>query len=76
MKSIFEVCLLAARRYEVLDDVEIIATPMRETLGVVQDEARILWRGDLLLDIRDAGFATVLHSLLFEVSRLPMTLSA
>ena len=76
MKSIFEVLRLASRLYKVLDDVEIIATSMRETLGVVKDEARILRRGDLFLDICDAGFATVLHSLQSEVSGLPMTLSA
>jgi hypothetical protein len=49
---------------------------MRETLGVVEDEARILRRGDLFLDIRDAGFATVLHCLQFDVSRLPTRMSA
>ena len=76
MKSIFEVFRLAVRLYKFLDDAEIIATSMRETLGVVQDEARILLRGDLVLDIRLPGFATVLNSLQFEVSRLPMTLSA
>jgi hypothetical protein len=42
---------LAARLYKVLDDVEIIATSMTETLGVVKDEARILQRGDLFSDI-------------------------
>ena len=51
MKSIFEVFRLAVRLYKVLDDGEIIATSMRETLGVVHDEARILLRGDLALDI-------------------------
>ena len=51
MKSIFEVFSLAARLYKVLDDVEIIATPITETLGDVQDEMRILRRGDLSLDI-------------------------
>jgi hypothetical protein len=51
MKSIFEVFRLAARLYKVLDSVKIIATSMRETLGVVQDEARILRRFDLLIDI-------------------------
>jgi hypothetical protein len=51
VKSIFEVCPLAARLYKVLDDVEIIATSMTETLGVVQDDARILRRGELFLDI-------------------------
>ena len=51
MKSIFEVFLLAARLYKVLDGGDIIATFMRETLGVVQDEARILRKGELLLDI-------------------------
>jgi hypothetical protein len=51
MKSIFEVFRLAARLYKVLDDVEIIATSMTEPLGVVQDETRILRRGDLFLDI-------------------------
>ena len=75
MKSIFEAFLLSARLYKFLDDAEILATSMRETLGVVQDEARILRRGDLFLDIRGAGFATVLNNLQFEVSRLPMTLS-
>jgi hypothetical protein len=76
VKSVFEAFHLAARLYKVFDDVEIIATSMRETLGVVQNEVRILRRGDFVLDIWDAGFATVLHSLQFEVSRLPMTLSA
>ena len=51
VKSIFEVFRLAARLYKVLDDVEIIATPITETLGDVQDEMRILRRGDLSLDI-------------------------
>jgi hypothetical protein len=51
VKSIFEVFLLAARLYKVLDDVEIIATSVTETLGVVQDEARIPRRFDLSLDI-------------------------
>ncbi len=51
MKSIFEVFLLAACLYKVLDDVEVIATSMTETLGVVEDEARILRRGELFLDI-------------------------
>jgi hypothetical protein len=51
VKSIFEGFRLAARLYKVLYDVEIIATSMRETLGVVQDEARILRRGNLFLDI-------------------------
>ena len=51
MKSIFEVFRVAARLYKVLDDAEIIATSMRETLGVVQDEVRIVRGGDLLLDI-------------------------
>jgi hypothetical protein len=51
VKSIFEVRLLATHLYEVLDDVEIIATSMTETLGIMQDEARILRRGDLILDI-------------------------
>jgi hypothetical protein len=51
VKSIIGVCPLAARLYKVLDDVEIIATSMREILGVVQDEARILRRGDLVLDL-------------------------
>jgi hypothetical protein len=76
VKSIFEVFRLAARLYKVLDDVEIIATSMTEPLGLVQDEARIQRRGDLLPDIWDAGFATVFHNLMFEVSRLPMILSA
>ena len=76
MKSISEVFRLPVRLYKVFDDGEIIATSMRETLGVVQDEARILLRGNLLVNICFAGFATVLHSLQFEVSRLPMTLSA
>lgn len=50
MKSIFKVCPLAGkwlRVYKFLDDVGIIATFMIETLAVVKDEARILWRGDL-----------------------------
>ena len=51
MKSIFEVFRLATRLYKVLDDVEITATSMTETLGVVKDEARILRRGDLFPDI-------------------------
>ena len=51
MKSIFEVFRLAACLYKVLDEVEVIATSMTETLGVVEDEARILQRGDLFLDI-------------------------
>jgi hypothetical protein len=51
VKSIFEAIHLAARLYEVPDDAEILATSVRETLGVVEDEARILRRGDLLLDI-------------------------
>ena len=51
MKSIFEVFRFAARLYKILDNVEIIATSMRETLRVVEDEARIMGRGDLFLDI-------------------------
>jgi hypothetical protein len=51
VKSIFEVCPLAACHDEVLDEVEVITTSMTETLGVVEDEARILRRGDLFLDI-------------------------
>jgi hypothetical protein len=51
MKPIFEVCLSAAGLYKVLDDVQILATPMRETLGVVQDEVRNPPRGVLFLDI-------------------------
>jgi hypothetical protein len=51
VKSIFDVCPLAAHFYKVLDNVEIIATSMTETLGVVQDETGILRRGDLFLDI-------------------------
>jgi hypothetical protein len=51
VKSVFEAFRLAARLYKVLDDVKIIATSMRETLGVVQDEATILRRGDFILDI-------------------------
>lgn len=67
---------MVARLYKLLDDVEIIATSMTETLGIMQDEVRILGRGEPFLDIGDTGFATVLHNLQFEVSRLPMTLSA
>jgi hypothetical protein len=51
VKSVFEVYLLAACLYKVLDAVEVIATSMTETLGFVEDEARILRRGDLFLDI-------------------------
>jgi hypothetical protein len=51
VESISEVCPLATRLYKVLDDVEITATSMTEPLGVVKDEARILRRGDLFLDI-------------------------
>ena len=51
MKSIIDIFLFAARLYKILDSAEIIATSMRETLGVVEDEARIQWRGDLLVDI-------------------------
>ena len=76
MQSIFEICHLIARLNKLLDDVEIIAISMTETLGVVQDEVRILGRGKPFLDIGHAGFATVLHSLQFEVSRLSMSLSA
>ena len=49
--------------YKFLDDVGIIATSMIETLAVVKDEARILWRGDLF---STSGTPTVLHSLQFE----------
>jgi len=50
VKSIFEVFRLAARLYEVLDEVEIIATSMRETLGTVQMMPGSSG-GDLFLDI-------------------------
>ena len=66
MKSILDVYPLAARLYKVLDDVKIIATSITEALGVVQDDARMMRRSDLFLDIWDAGFATVLYSLQFE----------
>jgi hypothetical protein len=51
MKSIFEGFLLAALLYKVLGDAKVIAVSMAETLGVVQDKARILRRDDLFLDI-------------------------
>ena len=76
VKSISDVFTLAALFYKLLDDVEIITTSMRETLGVVQDEAKILLRGELFLDIASASFAAVLHSLQLEVSKVLMTLSA
>ena len=76
MKSVFEVFRSAARLYKVVDDVKVIGISVRETWGVVQNEVRISRRGDLFLYIWDADFSTVLHSLQFEVSRLPMTLSA
>jgi hypothetical protein len=44
-------CHLAALFYKVLDDVEITATPMRETPGIVKNEARIPRRSDLFLDL-------------------------
>ena len=76
MKSVFEVFRSAARLYEVVDDVEVSGISMRETWGVVQDEVRIFRRGDLFLYIWVANFSTVLHSLQFEVSILPITLGA
>lgn len=76
MKSISDIFTLAALLYKLLDDVEISPTSMRETLGVVQDETRILLRGELCPDIAFASFATVLHSLQFKVSKVPMTLGA
>jgi hypothetical protein len=42
---------MAAHLYKVLDDVEIFAISVTETLGVVQGDARIHWRDDPLIDI-------------------------
>jgi hypothetical protein len=63
MKSVLEVCHSATLLDKILDDVEIIGTSMRESLGVVQDQTRVLRRCELFFNIRDTSFAAVLYDL-------------